>query len=106
VLDIAANIKPSSRVEVDITDAKHTYLHRDDLYVEVLGGFAWLDGTHSSPVEAVSCKSWNNARGLRVACLEEIALRQRYISLQQLERLAEKTARRVTGDIEIDGPFV
>ena len=79
----------------------NAYLRRGDLHVEVLGrGFAWLDtGTHSSLVEASHfVQILEQRQGLRIACPEEIALRQRYISLQQFERLAEKTAKSSYGD--------
>jgi glucose-1-phosphate thymidylyltransferase len=101
VLDIAANIKPSARGELEITDINNAYLHRGDLYVEVLGrGFAWLDtGTHSSLVEASHfVQILEQRQGLRIACPEEIALRQKYISLQQFERLAEKNGKSSYGE--------
>jgi len=101
VLDIAANIKPSARGELEITDVNNAYLRRGDLYVEVLGrGFAWLDtGTHSSLVEASHfVQILEQRQGLRIACPEEIALRQGYISLQQFERLAEKNGKSSYGE--------
>jgi glucose-1-phosphate thymidylyltransferase len=87
VLDIAANIKPSARGELEITDVNNAHLHRGDLQVEMLGrGFAWLDtGTHSSLVEASHfVQVLEQCQGLRIACPEEIALRQRYILLQEI----------------------
>jgi glucose-1-phosphate thymidylyltransferase len=101
VLDIAANIKPSARGELEITDVNKAYLRRGDLYVEVLGrGFAWLDtGTHSSLVEASHfVQILEQRQGLRIACPEEIALRQGYISLQQFERMAEKNGKSSYGE--------
>ncbi len=101
VLDIAANIKPSARGELEITDVNNAYLRRGELYVEVLGrGFAWLDtGTHSSLVEASHfVQILEQRQGLRIACPEEIALRQAYISLQQFERLAEKNGKSSYGE--------
>jgi glucose-1-phosphate thymidylyltransferase len=101
VLDIAANIKPSGRGEIEITDVNKAYLQRGDLYVEVLGrGFAWLDtGTHSSLVEASSfVQILEQRQGLRIACPEEIALRQGYISLDAFERLAERSAKSSYGE--------
>jgi glucose-1-phosphate thymidylyltransferase len=101
VLDIAANVKPSARGELEISDVNNAYLHRGDLFVEVLGrGFAWLDtGTHSSLVEASHfVQILEQRQGLRIACPEEIALRQRYISLQQFERLAEKNGNSSYGE--------
>jgi glucose-1-phosphate thymidylyltransferase len=101
VVEIAARIKPSSRGEIEITDVNTAYLDRGDLYVEVLGrGFAWLDtGTHSSLVEASHfVQILEQRQGLRIACPEEIALRQGYISLQAFEKVAEKTAKSSYGE--------
>jgi glucose-1-phosphate thymidylyltransferase len=101
VVDIAARIKPSARGEIEITDVNNVYLERGDLYVEVLGrGFAWLDtGTHSSLVEASHfVQILEQRQGLRIACPEEIALRQGYISLQAFEKVAEKTAKSSYGE--------
>jgi glucose-1-phosphate thymidylyltransferase len=101
VVDIAARIKPSARGEIEITDVNNAYLERGDLYVEVLGrGFAWLDtGTHSSLVEASHfVQILEQRQGLRIACPEEIALRQGYISLQAFEKVAEKTAKSSYGE--------
>jgi glucose-1-phosphate thymidylyltransferase len=101
VLDIAASIKPSARGEIEITDVNLAYLERGDLYVQVLGrGFAWLDtGTHSSLVEASHfVQILEQRQGLRIACPEEIALRQGYISLAAFEKVAEKTAKSSYGE--------
>jgi len=101
VVEIAARIKPSARGEIEITDVNNAYLERGDLYVEVLGrGFAWLDtGTHSSLVEASHfVQILEQRQGLRIACPEEIALRQGYISLQVFEKAAEKTAKSSYGE--------
>jgi glucose-1-phosphate thymidylyltransferase len=101
VVDIAANIKPSARGEIEITDVNAAYLERGDLFVEVLGrGFAWLDtGTHSSLVEASHfVQILEQRQGLRIACPEEIALRQGYISLDQFRRVAEKCAKSSYGE--------
>lgn len=101
VLDVAAHVKPSARGEIEITDVNKAYLERGDLYVEVLGrGFAWLDtGTHSSLVEASHfVQILEQRQGLRIACPEEIALRQGYISLQQFERVAERSAKSSYGE--------
>jgi glucose-1-phosphate thymidylyltransferase len=101
VLDIAANLKPSARGEIEITDVNKTYLERGDLFVEVLGrGFAWLDtGTHASLVEASHfVQILEQRQGLRIACPEEIALRQGYISLDAFDKLAEKTAKSSYGE--------
>ncbi|EHR01375.1 glucose-1-phosphate thymidylyltransferase RfbA [Bradyrhizobium sp. WSM471] len=101
VLDIAANVKPSARGEIEITDVNNAYLVRGDLFVEVLGrGFAWLDtGTHASLVEASHfVQILEQRQSLRVACPEEIALRQGYISLKAFEKVAEKTAKSSYGE--------
>src|SRR4051794_29839263 len=101
VIDIAANVKPSARGEIEITDVNNAYLRRGDLYVEVLGrGFAWLDtGTHSSLVEASHfVQILEQRQGLRIACPEEIALRQGYITLDQFHRAAKKCAKSSYGE--------
>ena len=101
VINIAANIKPSARGEIEITDVNNAYLARGDLYVEVLGrGFAWLDtGTHSSLVEASHfVQILEQRQGLRIACPEEIALRRGYISLDQFHRAAQRCAKSSYGE--------
>lgn len=101
VVDIAAKIKPSARGEIEITDVNTAYLERGDLFVEVLGrGFAWLDtGTHSSLVEASHfVEILEQRQGLRIACPEEIALRQGYISLEQFRQAADKCAKSSYGE--------
>jgi glucose-1-phosphate thymidylyltransferase len=101
VVEIAAHIKPSRRGEIEITDVNNAYLERGDLFVEVLGrGFAWLDtGTHASLVEASHfVQILEQRQGLRIACPEEIALRQGYISLEAFERAAQKSAKSSYGE--------
>jgi glucose-1-phosphate thymidylyltransferase len=101
VLKIAAELKPSARGELEITDVNKAYMERGDLYVQALGrGFAWLDtGTHSSLVEASNfVQVLEQRQGLRIACPEEIALRQGYISLEAFEILAERTAKSSYGE--------
>ena len=101
VVDIAADIKPSARGEIEITDVNNAYLRRNDLNVEVLGrGFAWLDtGTHSSLVEASHfVEILEQRQGVRIACPEEIALRQGYISLKQFYDAAQKCAKSSYGE--------
>ncbi len=92
VLEIAAQLKPSRRGELEITDVNLEYLRRGRLRVELMGrGFAWLDtGTHESLMEASSfIQVIERRQGLKVACLEEIAYRMGYIDEAQLLRLAE-----------------
>ncbi len=87
VIDIARNIKPSHRGELEITDVNIAYMERGDLHVTLLGrGFAWLDtGTHDSLLEAGQfVQTVEHRQGLKVACLEEIAYNQGWIDKQQL----------------------
>ena len=91
VLQIAADLKPSPRGELEITDVNREYMNRGRLRVTVLGrGFAWLDtGTHESLLLASNfVQTIEERQGLKIACIEEIALRKRFIDRQQYERLA------------------
>lgn len=92
VLDIARSLKPSPRGELEITDVNRAYLERGQLHVERLGrGFAWLDtGTHASLLEASSYVQTIEARqGLKVACLEEIAWQNGWITDAEMRRAGE-----------------
>ncbi len=92
VIKIAKNVKPSKRGELEITSVNQVYLSQNNLKVELLGrGFTWLDtGTHDSLLEAGEfIKSIEKRKGLKVACLEEIAFRMKYITELQLKKLAE-----------------
>jgi glucose-1-phosphate thymidylyltransferase len=91
VLDIAADLTPSDRGELEITDVNLEYLERDQLRVEVLGrGAAWLDaGTHESLLQSATfIETLELRQGLKIGCPEEIAYRMGYIDAEQLERLA------------------
>jgi glucose-1-phosphate thymidylyltransferase len=91
VVDIAKNLQPSPRGELEITDVNRIYQNRRQLSVETLGrGSAWLDtGTHDSLLEAAEfIEVLETRQGLKVSCPEEIAWRMGYIDSQQLERLA------------------
>ena len=96
VVDIAANLKPSPRGELEITDVNKAYLEQQQLSVEIMGrGYAWLDtGTHSSLIEAGNfIETIETRQGLKVACLEEIAWRSGWISDEQIENLAKPLAK-------------
>lgn len=92
VVRLAKTLQPSSRGELEITDLNRRYLEQNQLNVEIMGrGYAWLDtGTHDSLLEAGQfIATLENRQGLKVACPEEIAWRQGWISNQQLEMLAQ-----------------
>jgi glucose-1-phosphate thymidylyltransferase len=92
VCDIAADIAPSARGELEITDVNARYLSMGQLNVEIMGrGYAWLDtGTHDSLLEAGQfIATLEKRQGLKVACLEEIAYRSGWITAEQLDRLAQ-----------------
>jgi glucose-1-phosphate thymidylyltransferase len=101
VCNIAADIKPSARGELEITDVNRCYLERDKLNVEIMGrGFAWLDtGTHDSLLEAASfIATLQKRQGLQVACPEEIAYRQGWIDAASLQKLAAPLAKNGYGN--------
>jgi glucose-1-phosphate thymidylyltransferase len=96
VADFAANLKPSVRGELEITDLNRIYLERDQLNVEIMGrGYAWLDtGTHESLIAASNfIETIEHRQGLKVACPEEIAYRKSFINAEQLEKLAQPLAK-------------
>ncbi len=92
VVEIASSIRPSGRGELEITDVNRAYLARGDLFLERLGrGYAWFDsGTHSSLLEASEfIATLERRQGLKVACLEEVAYRQGFLSREELLKSAE-----------------
>ena len=96
VCDIAAEVQPSARGELEITDVNQHYLDKGQLHVELMGrGFAWLDtGTHDSLLEAGSfIATLQKRQGLQVACPEEIAYRNGWIDAEQVLRLAKPLAK-------------
>ncbi|MHB9798208.1 glucose-1-phosphate thymidylyltransferase RfbA [Pseudomonas sp. MT3] len=96
VIEIARSLRPSARGELEITDVNRIYLEQNDLSVEIMGrGYAWLDtGTHESLLDASQfIATLENRQGLKVACPEEIAFRQGWISPEDLQRLAAPLSR-------------
>ncbi len=100
VVDMAANLKPSARGELEITDLNRLYLQQDQLSVEIMGrGYAWLDtGTHESLIEASNfIQTIEHRQGLKVCCPEEIAYFKGYINAEQLDKLAQPLAKSAYG---------
>ncbi len=93
VVDIAANLRPSPRGELEITDVNRAYLERGQLRVEVIGrGVAWLDaGTHESLLQAANfVQAVEDRQGMMISCPEEIAYRMGFINSEQLRSQAER----------------
>ena len=100
VIDIAKKVKPSDRGEVEITTVNQLYMQRGDLNVELLGrGFAWLDtGTHESLLEAAQfVETIEKRQGYKVACLEEIALNNGWLSKQQVAEIGQSMNKNAYG---------
>lgn len=100
VVSIAANLKPSARGELEITDINLEYLHRGDLKVELLGrGFAWLDtGTHEALQQAAGyVQAIQERQGLKISCIEEISYRLGYITREEVRSLASGMTKNCYG---------
>jgi glucose-1-phosphate thymidylyltransferase len=105
VIDIAADMKPSPRGELEITDVNMAYLKMEKLHVEKFGrGIAWLDtGTHKSLMQASNyIETIENRQGLKVACIEEIVYKKGYIDAAQVEKLAQPFLQNGYGQYLID----
>lgn len=105
VVEIAKNIKPSARGELEITDLNKEYLKREKLKLEILGrGYAWLDtGTHESLLDAANyIEVIEKRQGLKVACLEEIAYRMKYIDKKQLINVGKRYENNQYGQYIMD----
>ena len=105
VVEIAKNVKPSARGEIEITSINNEYLQRGTLHVETLGrGFAWLDtGSHDNLLEAANfVATFQKRQGMYVSCIEEIAFRRGFINREQLLALAEPLLKTAYGQYLVD----
>ena len=101
VVQIAKQVKPSARGELEITSINQVYLERGDLNVELLGrGFAWLDtGTHESLLEAAHfVEVIEKRQGNKIACLEEIAFKNGWLSVEELQRIGQRLSKNGYGE--------
>ncbi len=100
VVEIAKNVRPSARGEIEITSVNNEYLNRGNLYVETLGrGFAWLDtGNHDALLDAANfVATFQKRQGLYMSCIEEIAYKRGFITREQLLKLAEPLMKTAYG---------
>lgn len=105
VVEIAANVQPSARGEIEITSINNEYLRRGELHVETLGrGFAWLDtGNHDSLLDAADfVAAFQKRQGLYISCIEEIAYKRGFITKEQLLKLAEPLMKTAYGQYMVE----
>ncbi|MCR4907651.1 MAG: glucose-1-phosphate thymidylyltransferase RfbA [Lachnospiraceae bacterium] len=105
VVEIAKNVRPSARGELEITSVNNAYLERGDLFVETLGrGFAWLDtGSHDSLLDAADfVAAFQKRQGLYISCIEEIAYKKGFINREQLLKLSEPLLKTAYGQYLVD----
>ena len=105
VVEIAKNVKPSARGEIEITSVNNAYLERGDLHVETLGrGFAWLDtGNHDMLLDAADfVAAFQKRQGLYISCIEEIAYKRGFITKEQLVKLAQPLLKTAYGQYLIE----
>ena len=105
MVEVAKQIKPSARGELEITSVNQAFLQAKELKVQLLGrGFAWLDtGTHDSLTEATNfVETLEKRQGLKISCLEEIAYRKGWISKEKLKELAQELSKNGYGQYLLD----